>query len=49
MEKKFALKPDTSMVHYGLALSYFEGKENNDLVLFDYSRDRKRGKTSVQG
>ena len=41
------LKPDTSMVHYDLTSSYFEGKENNDLVLFGYSRDKKRGKNRL--
>ncbi len=41
------LKPDVSMVHYDLTSSYFEGKENNDLVLFGYSRDRKRGKEQI--
>ena len=39
-----ALKPDTSVVHYDLTSSYFEGREDNDLVLFGYSRDKKRGK-----
>ena len=39
-----ALKPDTSTVHYDLTSSYFEGKEDNDLVLFGYSKDKKRGK-----
>ena len=38
-----ALNPDTSTVHYDLTSSYFEGKEDNDLVLFGYSRDKKRG------
>ena len=42
-----ALNPDTSMVHYDLTSSYFEGRENNDLVLFGYSRDRKRGKEQI--
>ena len=42
-----ALKPDTSTVHYDLTSSYFEGKEDNDLVLFGYSRDRKRGKEQI--
>ncbi len=41
------LKPDTSMVHYDLTSSYFEGREDNDLVLFGYSRDRKRGKEQI--
>ena len=42
-----ALKPDTSTVHYDLTSSYFEGKEDNDLVLFGYSRDKKRGKEQI--
>ena len=42
-----ALKPDTSTVHYDLTSTYFEGKENNDLVLFGYSRDKKRGKEQI--
>ena len=42
-----ALKPDTSTIHYDLTSSYFEGKENNDLVLFGYSRDKKRGKEQI--
>ena len=42
-----ALKPNTSTVHYDLTSSYFEGKENNDLVLFGYSRDKKRGKEQI--
>ena len=37
-----ALKPDTSTIHYDLTSSYFEGREDNDLVLFGYSRDKKR-------
>ncbi len=41
------LKPDTSTVHYDLTSSYFEGRENNDLVLFGYSRDKKRGKEQI--
>ncbi|MGC8563158.1 MAG: IS1634 family transposase, partial [Thermoplasmata archaeon] len=41
------LKPDTSMVHYDLTSSYFEGREDNDLVLFGYSRDKKRGKEQI--
>ena len=41
------LKPDTSTVHYDLTSSYFEGGENNDLVLFGYSRDKKRGKEQI--
>ncbi len=42
-----ALKPGTSTVHYDLTSSYFEGKEDNDLVLFGYSRDKKRGKEQI--
>ena len=42
-----ALHPDTTVVHYDLISSYFEGKEDNDLVLFDYSRDKKRGKEQI--
>ncbi|EQD26489.1 transposase IS4 family protein, partial [mine drainage metagenome] len=42
-----ALKPDTTFVHYDLTSSYFEGREDNDLVLFGYSRDRKRGKEQI--
>jgi hypothetical protein len=42
-----ALKPDTSVIHYDLTSSYFEGEENNDLVLFGYSRDKKRGKEQI--
>ena len=41
------LKPDTSTVHYDLTSSYFEGREDNDLVLFGYSRDKKRGKEQI--
>ncbi len=41
------LKPDTSTVHYDLTSSYFEGREDNDLVLFGYSRDKKRGKEHI--
>ena len=42
-----ALKPDISTIHYDLTSSYFEGKEDNDLVLFGYSRDKKRGKEQI--
>ena len=42
-----ALNPDTSVVHYDLTSSYFEGREDNDLVLFGYSRDKKRGKKQI--
>ncbi|MGC8563179.1 MAG: IS1634 family transposase, partial [Thermoplasmata archaeon] len=35
------------MVHYDLTSSYSEGRENNDLVLFGYSRDKKRGKEQI--
>ena len=41
------LNPDTSMVDYDLTSTYFEGREDNDLVLFGYSRDRKRGKEQI--
>ena len=41
------LKPDTSVVHYDLTSTYFEGREDNDLVLFGYSRDKKRGKEQI--
>jgi transposase len=41
------LKPDVSVVHYDLTSSYFKGREDNDLVLFGYSRDRKRGKVQI--
>ena len=47
MEIFKALKPDTSSVHYDLTSSYFEGREDNDLVLFGYSRDKKRGKEQI--
>lgn len=42
-----ALKPDLRRVYYDLTSTYFEGREKNDLVLFGYSRDRKRGKRQV--
>ena len=42
-----ALNPDTSTVHYDLTSTYFEGREDNDLVLFGYSRDKKRGKEQI--
>jgi transposase len=42
-----ALKSDTSLVHHDLTSTYFEGRENNNLVLFGYSRDRKRGKEQI--
>ncbi len=41
------LKPDVSVVHYDLTSSFFEGREDNDLMLFGYSRDRKRGKEQI--
>ncbi len=41
------LQPDTSRVYYDLTSSYFEGREENDLVLFGYSRDKKRGKEQI--
>ena len=47
IERKFALKPDMSMVHHDMTSSYFEGREDNDLVLFGYSRDKKRGKEQI--
>ncbi len=42
-----ALKPDLRRVYYDLTSTYFEGREKNDLVLFGYSRDKKRGKKQV--
>ena len=36
-----------SMVHHDMTSSYFEGREDNDLVLFGYSRDKKRGKEQI--
>ena len=47
MEIFKALKPDTSRIHYDVTSSYFEGREDNDLVLFGYSRDKKRGKEQI--
>ena len=41
------LKPDLKRVYYDLTSTYFEGKEKNDLVLFGYSRDKKRGKKQI--
>jgi len=41
------LKPDTSVIHYDLTSSCFEGREDNDLVLFDYLCDKKRGKEQI--
>lgn len=41
------LKPDMRRVYYDLTSTYFEGKEKNDLVLFGYSRDKKRGKKQI--
>ena len=41
------LKPDMRRVYYDLTSTYFEGREKNDLVLFGYSRDKKRGKKQV--
>ena len=41
------LKPDMRRVYYDLTSTYFEGKEKNDLVMFGYSRDKKRGKKQV--
>ena len=42
-----ALKPDLRRVYYDLTSTYFEGKEKNDLVMFGYSRDKKRGKEQI--
>ena len=42
-----ALKPDLKRVYYDLTSTYFEGKEKNDLVMFGYSRDKKRGKKQI--
>ncbi len=47
MEIFKALKQDISKIHYDVTSSYFEGKEDNDLVLFGYSRDKKRGKEQI--
>ncbi len=41
------LKPDMRRVYYDLTSTYFEGKEKNDLVMFGYSRDRKKGKRQI--
>lgn len=41
------LKPDLKRVYYDLTSTYFEGSENNSLVMFGYSRDKKRGKEQV--
>ncbi|MEM3771778.1 MAG: hypothetical protein QXW80_05670 [Candidatus Micrarchaeia archaeon] len=41
------LKPYTTTVHYDLTSTYFEGREDNDLVLFCYSRDKKRGRSRL--
>jgi transposase len=41
------LKPDMRRVYYDLTSTYFEGKEKNDLVMFGYSRDKKRGKKQI--
>jgi transposase len=41
------LNPDVSEVHYDLTSTYFEGREKNDLILFGYSRDKKRGKEQI--
>ena len=41
------LNPDLKRVYYDLTSTYFEGKEKNDLVLFGYSRDKKRGKKQI--
>ena len=42
-----ALNPSVSVVHYDVTPSYFVGEEDNDLVLFGYFRDRKRGKEQI--
>ncbi len=42
-----ALKPDLRRVYYDLTSTYFEGKEKNDLVMFGYSRDKKRSKEQI--
>ncbi|WP_393971953.1 hypothetical protein OXIME_000546 [Oxyplasma meridianum] len=42
-----ALKPHVSVVHYQLTSSYFESREDNDLVLLGYFRDKKRGKEQM--
>ena len=42
-----ALKPDLRRVYYDLTSTYFEGREKNDLVVFGYSRDKKRGKEQI--
>ena len=47
MEIFKALKPDISKIHYDVTSTYFEGREDNDLVLFGYSRDKKRGKEQI--
>ena len=39
-----ALKPDLRRAYYDLTSTYFEGKETNNLVMFGYCRDKKRGK-----
>ena len=41
------LHPDTTRVYYDLTSTYFEGREENDLVMFGYSRDKKRGKEQI--
>ncbi|MFG1519805.1 MAG: hypothetical protein AAE977_04960 [Thermoplasmataceae archaeon] len=42
-----ALKPEKFVIHYDLTSLYFERRENNDLVLFGHSRDKKRGKEQI--
>jgi transposase len=42
-----ALKPDMKRVYYDLTSTYFEGREKNDLVMFGYSRDKKREKEQI--
>ncbi len=41
------LNPKASIVYYDLTSSYFEGKEKNELVVYGYSRDKKRGKKQI--
>ncbi|MEM3191158.1 MAG: hypothetical protein QXP36_02500 [Conexivisphaerales archaeon] len=41
------LKPDITAVNCNLASTYFKGKEDNDLALISYSRDKKRKKKQV--
>ncbi len=41
------LKPDVSVIHYDLTSTYFKGREDNDVVLFGCSRDKKMGKEQI--